>query len=187
VRIPYVIDNQKHRLADVLRYLLDTQSVQAMDIATAYFSVRGYEQLADRLQRLSSFRLLLGAEVSEGADLGLIPLERQVRGLLTADLNQEPFDEATMELIRDLIRFLARPEVAVRLYYGGEPEATRRRHFLHAKAYLLYGGQGGQRAMFDRMYPLVGIVGSSNFTGPGLTTNRELNTVHKVILEEDEA
>jgi SNF2 family DNA or RNA helicase len=41
-------------------------------------------------------------------------------------------------------------------------------------------------ALFDRLNPLVAIVGSSNFTGPGLTTNRELNLVHKTILTPDE-
>ena len=34
--------------------------------------------------------------------------------------------------------------------------------------------------------PVAAIVGSSNFTGPGLTTNKELNLSHKTLLTEEE-
>ncbi|HEU0020904.1 MAG TPA: helicase-related protein [Dehalococcoidia bacterium] len=49
--------------------------------------------------------------------------------------------------------------------------------FLHAKGYFFYGDlpTGGA----DRFQPVAAIVGSSNFTGPGLTTNKELNLSHK--------
>ena len=36
------------------------------------------------------------------------------------------------------------------------------------------------------MRPFAAIVGSSNFTGPGLATNRELNLVHRVFLPADD-
>jgi superfamily II DNA or RNA helicase len=182
VRIPYVIDNQEHKLSDVLNYLLETWPVQASDIATAYFSIRGYEQVRDSLNKLKSFRLLLGSEPTEGGEVGLTPARR-----LKLELNQEPFSEATLLLVEDLIRFLSEDDVEVRLYHGQQDsEEHSRRRFLHAKCYLLYGGRGQQVAMFDRINPLAAIVGSSNFTGPGLTSNRELNTVHKTILDEDE-
>lgn len=183
MRIPYVIDNQEYKLADVLNFLLDTWPVQASDIASAYFSIRGYEQIKEGLEGLASIRLLLGAEPTEGLDVGLTPSRR-----LKLELNQEPFSEQTLLLVEELVRFLNRNDVEVRLYHGQhEQDAQSRRRFLHAKCYLLYGGRGSQFAMFDRINPLVAIVGSSNFTGPGLTTNRELNTVHKAILDEDEA
>jgi hypothetical protein len=57
---------------------------------------------------------------------------------------------------------------------------------LYAKCYLFYGGHGDERSLFDHLNPIVGIVGSSNFTGPGLISNRELNLVHKTLLEESE-
>jgi superfamily II DNA or RNA helicase len=37
--------------------------------------------------------------------------------------------------------------------------------------------------LFDRFRPILAIVGSSNFTSPGLTSNRELNLAHKVLLD----
>ena len=55
--------------------------------------------------------------------------------------------------------------------------------FRHAKCYLFYGDQG---ALFDRFLPLIGIVGSSNFTAPGLLTNKELYLAPKTLLEPDE-
>src|SRR5690606_6038829 len=129
-----------------------------------------------------SFRLLLGSEPTESQDVGLSPARH-----LKRELNAEPFSEDTLLLVEDLIRFLSRNDVEVRLYHGYEDLAQARRRFLHAKCYLLYGGRGAQAAMFDRINPLAAIVGSSNFTGPGLTTNRELNTVHKALLDPDEA
>jgi hypothetical protein len=36
----------------------------------------------------------------------------------------------------------------------------------------LDGGRTGQSALVDNLHPIVGIVGSSTFTGPGLSSNR---------------
>jgi len=37
MNIPYVIDNQTHRLADVLNDLLADHADRSVDVATAYF------------------------------------------------------------------------------------------------------------------------------------------------------
>lgn len=42
--------------------------------------------------------------------------------------------------------------------------------FLHAKCWLFYGDRPGQLSLFDRFRPVAAIVGSSNFTAPGLTS-----------------
>jgi hypothetical protein len=44
VKIPYVIDNVTHHLADVIHAILHDQPGQQVDVATAYFSIRGFEQ-----------------------------------------------------------------------------------------------------------------------------------------------
>jgi hypothetical protein len=59
MRIPYVIDNIEYCLADVLNYLLQRQPGQQVDVATAYFSVRGFEQVRETLPGVRRFRLLL--------------------------------------------------------------------------------------------------------------------------------
>ncbi len=53
--------------------------------------------------------------------------------------------------------------------------------FLHAKCYLFYSGGG-----FERFTPVAAIVGSSNFTRPGLLTNKELNLAHRANLSPEE-
>ncbi len=41
MHIPFVIDNQQHKMADVLNNLLSQHSGYSLDIATAYFNVGG--------------------------------------------------------------------------------------------------------------------------------------------------
>ena len=72
-RIPYVIDNDQHTMADVLNQVLEDHHELARDIATAYFNVRGYGLLRDRLNDLGSLRLLIGAEPQAAQDVGLKP------------------------------------------------------------------------------------------------------------------
>src|SRR6266511_1132838 len=183
MRIPYVIDNIECRLADVLNYLLKREHGQQVDVATAYFSIRGFEQLRDTLPGVRHFRLLLGDKPLEGEDIGLRP---DSAAYLRHELNAEPFTEATLRLVEELVRFLRRDDVVVRLYLGRDPRGSSRNYFLHAKCYLFYGRGSDQAVPFDHLHPIVGIVGSSNFTGPGLSSNRELNLVHKTVLEESE-
>lgn len=183
MRIPFVIDNINNRLADILNYLLQSQGKQELDIATAYFSIRGYQQVRHNLPKINQFRLLLGDEPKTARHLGLQP---DSAAFLRHELNAEPLSEATQILVEEIVRFLRRDDVQVRLYLGHDPQETGLRKFLHAKCYLFYGGREDQMALFDRLNPLVAIVGSSNFTGPGLTTNRELNLVHKTILIPEE-
>jgi len=177
VRIPFVIDNRTHRLADVLNQVLAEHKDRSLDVASAYFNAGGFDLLKDGLYTLGSFRLLLGAEPGSGADLGLKPGPDAVKGLLKQDLADLPFDQKSLRLIEDLIGYLSRGSVAVRVHEKG---------FLHAKCYLFYADRPGANLLFDRFHPLLGIVGSSNFTRPGLTTNLELNLVHKVLFEKEE-
>ena len=125
LHLPYVIDNRAHTLADVLDGLLRSDPVHALDVATAYFNVGGFDLIREGLESLASFRLLLGAEPGSGEDLGL-------RQSLRRDLDEAPFDEETLRRVEALIRFLRREQVAVRLYRQG---------FLHAKGYLFFADE----------------------------------------------
>jgi SNF2 family DNA or RNA helicase len=175
-RIPYVIDNDRHKLADVLNQVLETHRDLAMDAATAFFNIRGYGFLREKLRDLGSLRLLLGAEPLSGGDLGLKPRLAALLAALRGDLATEPYRPETLLVVEDLIRFLRQEQVHVRLFEHG---------FLHAKCYLFYGDPKGA-PLLDRFRPVLGIVGSSNFTGPGLATNRELNLVHKGVISAEE-
>lgn len=179
MKIPYVIDNQTYTLAEVLNALLAAHAGRSLDIASAFFSVKGFELLRENLQRLGSFRLLLGLEPTGGLQIGVRPEERALPKLLSRELAEEEFNQKMMALVEDLIRFLRKSAVQVRLVGKG---------FLHAKCYLLYSDRPGEQGfLFERFQPLIGIVGSSNFTRPGLTSNRELNLCHRILLEPEEA
>jgi superfamily II DNA or RNA helicase len=177
LHIPYVIDNQVHRLADILNGILETHHERSLDCASAYFTVGGFGLLRNGLQALGNFRLILGAQPTTGEQIGLGPDPGAIRGLLKNDLQTMAFDEKTLRLVEDLIAYLQRESIQVRLYDHG---------FLHAKCWLFYSDRPGQQRLFDRFRPVLAIVGSSNFTGPGLTTNRELNLAHKVLLDPDD-
>jgi superfamily II DNA or RNA helicase len=174
IHIPYVIDNQNHRLADILSGILQEHVGRSLDAASAYFTVGGFGLLQRGLERLGNFRLILGAEPTTGEQLGLRPAPGVIKGLIEGDLESLPFDEKTLRLVEDLIAYLQRNSVKVRLYDDG---------FLHAKCWLFYSDRPGQQMLFDRFRPILAIVGSSNFTLPGLTSNRELNLAHKVLLD----
>ena len=79
MRIPFVIDNQEHRLSDVLNELLARSAGTPLDIASAYFAVSGYRLVKDGLHQLGAFRLLIGAEPQTGADVGMRPTRRRCR------------------------------------------------------------------------------------------------------------
>ena len=70
--IPFVIDNQQHKMADVLNALLRHHRGHSLDVATAYFNVGGWQLLRDGLNGLGNFRLLLGDEPEAGSDLELL-------------------------------------------------------------------------------------------------------------------
>jgi len=178
MQIPYVIDNQTHKLVSVLREVLKAHAGRSLDVATAYFTVTGFELLRKPIDALGSFRLLLGAEPKGGQQIGLVPKENVVKGLIGEDLEALPFEEKTLRLIEDMIAWLRREDVHVRLYT---------RSFLHAKCWLFYADEPREPVLCDRFRPLLAIVGSSNFTRAGLASNRELNLTHKLLLDADEA
>ena len=190
--IPFVIDNQRHRMADALNDLLAQSAGKPVDVATAYFAISGYRLVRERLCHVGAFRLLIGAEPKAGADVGLRPrpplrgggpprsggLRTEFLKHLRGDLAAEPFSEATLRLVEELIALLRTEKVQVRLF--DEASCTPRRICFTATS-------SGRITGRDRLRPFAAIVGSSNFTGPGLTSNSELNLVHRVLTAEEEA
>ena len=98
MNIPFVIDNQQHKMADVLNDLLHHHKGHSLDIATAYFNLGGWQLLFDGLNGLGNFRLLLGDEPEAGSDLGMREIgAKPVKGLIR-DLARETFNEKTLRL-----------------------------------------------------------------------------------------
>jgi phosphatidylserine/phosphatidylglycerophosphate/cardiolipin synthase-like enzyme len=169
--LPFVIDNQRYNMSDALNALLRQYRGQSLDIATAYFTLEGWQLLADGISAMGSFRLLLDDEPEVGSDTELRKVgAKPVKGLIKNTFDAH-FGERMLRLVEDLTAFLREERVEVRLYTKG---------FLHAKCSLFYSGG------YERFNPVAAIVGSSNFTRPGLLSNKELNLVHRANLLPEE-
>ena len=87
-------------MADVLVEILPGHGGKSLDIATAYFNIRGFTLLQEGLQDMGSFRLLLGDEPQDGESVGLRP---RAASRLIQELNAAPFDEPTLRAVEDLL------------------------------------------------------------------------------------
>jgi len=58
MKLPYVIDNQTHLLADILCGLLAEHKGRSLDAATVYFTVGGFGLVKEGLLSLGNFRSL---------------------------------------------------------------------------------------------------------------------------------
>ena len=147
-----IIDNSKLKLFEELNKILKEQ--KSLDIASAYFNIAGFQLIKDALSNTEKLRLLLGlSPKTDERTPDVFQPEEQYKKSFRLDLEEEPFERDKKEAVTALIDLLKDPAWEVRLYDKG---------FLHGKAYI-----------FDKL----AIVGSSNFTYSGFTSNTELNAV----------
>jgi len=127
-----------------------------IDIATGYFEIGALLALDGLWQQVGSIRILMGDEVSlrtfEAFDKALSHIKRRMDNSIEEVKKTDDF----LEGVPAIVSAIANGQIAVRVY--------RKRKF-HAKAYILHPQTGEAAAL----------VGSSNFTVPGLTQNLELN------------
>lgn len=196
--MPSIYDNQspETRLSAGLKKYFP--SYQRIDVATGYFSLRGWSSL-DELVR-ESFetgdvdtpvaRILVGmvlpaqheelidqlkSEISPNEKESLSLRERapQIREALKAHMRKQLAagipTKHDRQTLRSLRELVELGAVSIRVYT---------RHALHGKTYLLHHE--------DPLIPSAGFVGSSNLTGAGLNRNLELNlnTTERTATEE---
>lgn len=151
---PDFIDNSQHKLGGVLHQLITEMAQTEAAIASGYFEPYVWKLIGPALQQLRHFRLLLGRQPEIALPQhDLVDLRRYYQQKLQGDLEHLQYNAAHAEIVEELITFLQRESVQVRLFNRG---------FLHAKAYI---------------FPHYAIVGSSNFTPSGLNNNAELDLV----------
>ncbi|OYV08787.1 MAG: helicase domain-containing protein, partial [Methanosaeta sp. ASP1-1] len=155
-----IIDNEDLTMAEFLKGHLQI-SQGKISIASGYFNVEGYEVLQKELKEAAGrdgfgLRLLIGNEAVVRKDAALTG-EAEAEGSLPQELDDLPINDSRASLVGDLISFLSSEKVQLRQ----NPE-----RFSHAKCYI-----------FEDLGPLetIAVVGSSNFTHPGLQKNIELN------------
>lgn len=147
-----IIDNNKLKLFEELNKILLEQ--KTFDVATAYFNIAGFQLIRDSILEVDRFRLLLGiSPEKEEKRPDIFEPELIYKKGIRCDLEDEEFEKDKKETVTTLIEFLKKPTVEIRLYNKG---------FLHGKVYI-----------FDKL----AILGSSNLTYSGFTSNTELNAV----------
>ena len=182
--MPKIYDNIENHLTKGLNETLELS--QRTDFCVGYFNLRGWKQVADRIDSLA------GATVVEGKDdvhricrllVGMQKMPVDIlRDYFSKDddhiidqaeavklkkrLAQEFKDQLTIgtpteadeKALRTLSQQMKDKKVVVKLHL---------RYTLHAKLYLAYSN--------DKRVPVVGFLGSSNLTLAGLAKQGELN------------
>src|ERR1035437_3333095 len=154
----FIVDNSNDDWK-VLRYLHDwCQIAKGLDIATGYFEIGSLLALKDEWQKLDKIRILMGDEVSfrtkAAFDKGLCEVEKT----LNDSLEEEKLKNDFLAGVPAIVEAIRSKKIECRVY---------RKEKFHAKAYITHA-----------KLEVVGasaLVGSSNFTFPGLTENLELN------------
>ena len=151
-----ILDNQAATVADHLRRNL--RGADAFDLASAYFTIYGYELLAEELDKVGHTRFLFGDPTSvEDLD----PIADEPKSFELTERGLEPNHTLQQKaLANQCADWVSQDSVAVR--------SVSRANFLHGKMYLT--------ALPDSA---AGVVGSSNFTKRGLggsdQSNLEIN------------
>ena len=186
---PEFIDNiDGNTMSSALRRLLGVNSgdasiivepsakIDEARIATAYFSPAGFARIATAIASIPSIKLLLGSD----------PIADNVRWQRKLDENEQRFiarklkeklknQEDSLRLERDHIPFNRDSTRAVKQLVtalrAGNMEVRRyEKNFLHAKAYIFTPANEIEDGKSEAV-----IVGSSNLTAAGLSSNLELN------------
>lgn len=152
----YLLDNQNATVVDCLRRNL--REATAFDLVSAYFTVNGYELLADELEKVRQVRFLFGDPASVD---NLDPGPKDPKSFELTERGLSPNHALTQKaLAKRCAQWLESDGVAIR--------SVNQSNFLHGKMYLAAAPGGA-----------AGIVGSSNFTKRGLggsdRANLEIN------------
>jgi superfamily II DNA or RNA helicase len=131
---------------------------RAIDMATGYFEIGAFLCLQGRWQKLESIRLLMGDEVSLRTKRAFESGLRQIGQRLDASIEEEKGKNDFLDSVPAIVAGIQEGKIRCRVY---------RRDKFHAKAYLTHGKSA--------VVGSFGLVGSSNFTYPGLNDNVELN------------
>ena len=154
----FIVDNSEDDWK-VLRYLRDwCQLSKSIDIATGYFEIGSLLALESEWQKVESIRILMGDEISRRTKNAFAAGLAQVEQRLDLSLESEKEKNAFLTGVPGIVEAIRSGKIACRVY---------RKDKFHAKAYITHA-----------RLEVVGssaLVGSANFTQPGLTENIELN------------
>jgi len=154
----FIVDNSD---ADwkVREYLHDwCQLSQAIDIATGYFEIGSLLALDNEWQKVDQIRILMGDEVSRRTKKAFVEGLEQVKRRLDSSLEAEKEKNDFLVGVPAIVEAIRSGKINCRVY---------RKEKFHAKTYITHARQA--------VVGSFALVGSSNFTYPGLSENVELN------------
>ena len=153
-KLPVIIDNRgDNTVVNALRRLLP--NLQKMDVATGVFEIGSFLLLNDLWKKLANIRILMGDETTRLTKREIV---QAIREASENSIEREKERDDTLDGLPAVRQAIAAGEIALRVYSKAK---------FHAKSYLM---ESHDASPVD-----FAIVGSSNFTRPGLTENVELN------------
>jgi superfamily II DNA/RNA helicase/HKD family nuclease len=164
-----IIDNKAENTAlKVVKGLI--KSAKQVNIAVGYFYLNGFnlvkEDLPDNIGK-DFIRMVMGNETNQITRDEIIEgfekRDERLRNLLE-DL-QEPLTEEQQNNIRNLKYLIEKEQIEIRFFD---------KETLHAKLYVFIN-HPEELSVDNHNSPGLAILGSSNFTEPGLSKNKELN------------
>lgn len=168
MNISHLIDNNKLTLASAIKEIAKEHSI--LSIATGYWDVLGTHEIIDSIKDFESIRLIIGQEPIYNSYLKKMGLNTNIDEI-NARFPDSFFKSDLEEIVSDTNYLAIRNTVSIlsRMLEEGRLQVkVFKKPMLHAKAYI-FGNYESDNA--------VGIVGSSNFTGAGLSRNAELNSL----------
>ncbi|MEX0654156.1 MAG: helicase-related protein [Phycisphaeraceae bacterium] len=143
----------------VARYLRDwCRLSSSIDIATGNFEIGALLELDGDWQKVDQFRILLGDEVTRRTKQAMLEGRRQIEARLDRSIEVEKERDDFLAGVPAVVDAIRSGKIAAKVY---------KRDKFHAKAYIT-------RAR-EEVLGSFALVGSSNFSRPGLTDNVELN------------
>ncbi len=162
----FVVDNSD--LWKVENYLHEWADLaHTFDIATGYFEIGALLALDGQWQKLDKLRILMGDEVSKRTRDALLA---GIETVLDTSIEKRKEKDDFLSGVPAIVDALKKKQIECRVY------AKKK---FHAKAYITHARQ--------EVVGPTALVGSSNFTVPGLTDNIELNIQirHEVSVLQD--
>jgi superfamily II DNA or RNA helicase len=154
----FIVDNSDENWK-VVNYLKEwTRISSQFDIATGYFEIGALLALDKEWQKLEKMRILMGDEVSkrtkQAFEKGLEEITHKLDDSIEAAKDENDF----LEGVPAIVEAIRSGQIETRVY--------RKKKF-HAKAYITHSNL--------KVVGSAALVGSSNFTFPGINQNVELN------------
>lgn len=154
----FIVDNSSEDWKAV-RYIRDwCQLSKSIDIATGFFEIGALLSLEAEWQKVDKIRILMGDEVSKRTKKTFEIALSSIASKLDSSIEREKLKNHFLVGVNSIVDAIRSGQIECRVY---------RKDKFHAKAYITH-------ARMD-VIGSSALVGSSNFTLPGLTENIELN------------